>query len=170
MCVSIILRIHTEMADDAICHRECNSDTCTRLRAVATCFPPFCWVFKLNCLFGQLVGACSSPIKCQKSRFPFSFLITTFPDSIWFDFLFLPLYEHVFCRGPWRLGRWASGGPCVDPRDILGAILPHLVINHQMHLQYNILHTIFTGRRHLPLSPNEILARVVCVEGCLSRP
>lgn len=68
-----------------------------------------------------------------------SFFIVLFP--IWYDLIsFLYSIWARFCGGPWRLERRGSEGPCVDPRDILGAILPQLSYIHISHLSLVHIH------------------------------
>ncbi len=107
--------ILTEMADDAICCIENAIQTHAPIESSGNTLSSI--LLNSSSLIASLVGAKSLDF-LFRSHHHFSQF-----DLIWISFLM----STFFGRGPWRLGRQASEGPCVDPRDILGAILLHLI-------------------------------------------
>lgn len=109
------------MADDAICCIENAIHTHAPIESSGNTLSSI--LLNSSSLIASLVGA-------KSLDFLFRSHHQLFPIRSNLNFLsYVPLLymSTFFGRGPWRLGRQASEGPCVDPRDILGAILLHLI-------------------------------------------
>lgn len=134
-----------------------------RLRAVA--MSPYAYLHSAG--FSSLIAYLVSwSIKFQKSQFSFLFPSSIFPVQSSLNFLsFLTTTWARFCRRSVKTGetsikrpmRRSSGYPRCDPSP-----------PHQPSVPCTLQYTWFSQEGDIYLSPNEILARVVC--GRLSRP